>query len=268
MGFLILDQSKCKKDGICINECPFNLIETDEETGYPRSTENAEAICNSCGHCIAVCPHDALSHKYVPIAESPLIDRKLAINEDQAVQFLRSRRSIRKFKDKPVEKEKIQRLIEIARYAPTARNAQLLEWTVYTDKEIMRTLSKHTVDWMRENVSRAPYFSNIVKAWEKGEDGILRNAPVLLFVSAPKESAFGLVDLSLALCYLDLAAPAFGLGTCWAGLLEGALLNWPPARRVLDPGDDRPHHYPMMLGYPDVRYRRLPQRRKPKITWK
>jgi nitroreductase/NAD-dependent dihydropyrimidine dehydrogenase PreA subunit len=268
MDFLILDHNKCKKDRICVNECPFGLIETDKENGYPRSIENAEEICNACGHCVAVCPHDALSHKYVPLKESPLIDGSNAINEKQTVQFLRSRRSIRRFKDMPVEKEKIQRLIEIARYAPTAGNAQQLEWMVYTDKEGMHVLSKHTADWMRENAARAPYFSTIVEAWDAGIDQILRNVPVLLFVSAPKESAFGMTDLSLAFSYLDLAAPIFGLGTCWAGLLEGALKNWPPARKALGLTDDRPHHYPMMLGYPDVHYRRLPQRRKPKITWK
>jgi nitroreductase/NAD-dependent dihydropyrimidine dehydrogenase PreA subunit len=268
MSLLILDQNKCKKDLICVNECPFGIIEVDKENGYPLLTENGKTLCNSCGHCVAVCPHDALSHKYVPIEESPLIDEKLAVSESQAVQFLRSRRSIRRFKDKYVEKEKIQQLIEIARYAPTAANAQQLEWMVYTDKDKMKELSKHTSDWMRENINRAPYFSHIIEAWDAGEDQILRKAPVLLVVSAPKESAHGMVDLSLALSYLELTAPLFGLGTCWGGLLEGALKSYPAARKVINLSDDRPHHYPMMLGYPAAHYRRLPQRRKPKIVWK
>jgi nitroreductase len=67
----------------------------------------------------------------------------LFISEEQAVQFLRSRRSIRAFiKDRPVEKETIKKLIEIARYAPTGGNSQMVEWTVFTDKAKMKELSR------------------------------------------------------------------------------------------------------------------------------
>ena len=64
------------------------------------------------------------------------------IDEAKAVQFLRSRRSIRLFKDKPVEKEKIQGLIEIARYAPTAGNSQLVEWLVFSDRNTVKEFAK------------------------------------------------------------------------------------------------------------------------------
>ncbi|MFH0976099.1 MAG: nitroreductase family protein [Spirochaetota bacterium] len=272
--YLIIDRTKCKKDMLCIDECPFNLIETDKENGYPKLIPNAEKICNSCGHCVAVCPHDAISHTNVPIEESPLIDDKLAINKDQAIQFLRSRRSIRRFKDKAVEKEKIEQLIEIAKYAPTARNAQRLEWLVYTDKAEMKALSGFAVDWIRDDIKKhngvpsAPYYPLIVEAWEAGKDMILRDAPALIIISAPKDVVYGMVDISLALSYLELSAPLFGLGTCWAGLLENALKNWPSAFKSLGLAEDRIHHYPMMLGYPVPRYYRLPQRRKPRITWK
>jgi nitroreductase len=42
---------------------------------------------------------------------------------------------------------------------------------------------------------------------------------VLVVASAPKEATNGMVDVTLALSYLDLLAPTMGLGTCWAGLL-------------------------------------------------
>jgi len=274
MELLIVDETRCKKDKICVIECPFGILEMDVTKGYPQLTLGGEVICNACGHCVAVCPHDALHHKYVPIDESPIVVKDLAITDAQAIQFLRSRRSIRRFKDKPVEKEKIQRLIETARYAPTARNAQLLEWVVITDKAELKALAKLTVDWIRHDLERdpeqprAPYFPLMVAAWDAGNDMILRDTPALIIASAPKESAFGLVDLTLALSYLELMAPTLDLGTCWAGLLEGALLHWPPARGALGLSDDRPYHYPMMLGYPVAHYLRLPQRRRPKITWR
>lgn len=274
MGWLIVDEEKCVKDGICVEECPFGIIEMDPSTGYPILVSGGETICNGCGHCVAICPYDALSHKYVLIDESPLIEEDRVISEAQVRQLLRARRSIRRFKQMAVEKEKLEGLIDIARYAPNARNAQLLEWLVITDKTELKILSKLTVDWMRDDIEknpdnpRAAYFPRMVAGWEEGKDMILWDAPALIFVSAPKEAPFGLVDLSIALSYLELTAPTMGLGTCWAGLLEGALLFWPPARDALGITRERPYHYPMMIGYPAPSYHRLPQRKKPKITWR
>ena len=118
MGLLIVDQDKCQKDGLCAKECPMAIILLQDKESYPELVPGGELLCNLCGHCVAVCPHGALSHTQVPLADCPPLKKDLVINEEQAVQFLRSRRSIRFFKDRPVEKETIQKLIKIARYAP------------------------------------------------------------------------------------------------------------------------------------------------------
>jgi len=273
MGLLIVDESKCNQDGICARECPMAIIRIKENETYPQLVPGGEQSCLICGHCVAVCPHGAMSHAQVPIEDCPPIDKKLAINEAQAIQFLRSRRSIRLYKGQPVEREKIQKLIEIARYAPTASNTQLVEWQVYTDKAKIKEIVRLSVEWMRSEikkdpqVARASYMPLIVAAWDAGIDALLRNTPVLIVASAPKEHSNGMVDITLALSYLELAAAPLGLGTCWAGLLQGVLLSWQPLREALGIPVKHSHHYPMMLGYPMFKYRRLPARKAPKITW-
>jgi nitroreductase/ferredoxin len=276
MGFLRVDASKCKKDGLCVRECPATIIKLDEVNGYPDIVPGGEALCCLCGHCVAVCPSGALSHERIPIQTSPLIKKKLAINEEQAVQFLRSRRSIRFYEHKTVEREKIQRLIEVARYAPTGSNMQLVEWLVLSDKSVINKLAGMTIDWLRQcleddpGIAKAhPRFPSIVAKWESGHDFVLRGAPILVVASAPRQAENGFVDVTLALCYLDLLAPTMGLGTCWAGLLQGALLFSPSLREIVGIPAEHSHHYPMMLGYPKVkRYFRLPERKPPKITFK
>lgn len=274
MAFLIIDKSKCKKDGICAGECPGGLIKLQEDTGYPAIIPGGVRGCNLCGHCVAACPQGALAHSDIPAEDCPGIKPELSINEEQAVQFLRSRRSIRVYQDKPVEKEKITRLIETARYAPTGGNGQLIEWLVLTDKTRMHALAGRTVDSIRQAIEanpqvliRQPYLPLVVKAWEAGIDSILRGAPALVVASAPKEAPDGLVDLSLALSYLDLVAPTMGLGTCWAGLLQHALLSAPSLKEFLGMPVEHPHFYPMMLGYPKAKYYQLPGRKPPKITF-
>lgn len=273
MGLLIVDENKCKKDGICAKDCPTAIIKLKEKETYPEIVRGGENFCLTCGHCIAVCPHGALSHSLIPLEDCPPIEKTLAITGAQAVQFLRSRRSIRFFKDKPVEKEKIIELIDIGRYAPTASNTQLVEWLVLTEKEKIKAIARQTVDWMRSVMQKNPqsptvaYMPMIIAAWDVGVDAVLRGAPVLVVASAPKEANNGMVDLTLALSYLELAAPTRGIGTCWAGLLQAALLSHPPLKEALGLPGQHPHHYPMMLGYSKAKYFRLPERKPPKITW-
>ncbi len=273
MGLLVINESKCKRDGICVLECPTTIIQFPESPGCPEIVQGGENRCLFCGHCVAVCPHGALSHVRIPAEDSPAIRKELSINEEEAVQFLRSRRSIRRYKDKPVEQEKIVRLIEVARYAPTAGNSQLVEWLVLGDKSRIHKIAGLTVDWLRRMLrdpdlaAARPYLPLVVAAWDAGNDSILRSAPVVIVASAPRQAMNGMVDLTLALSYLDLLAPTMQLGTCWAGLLQGALLSSPSVREAVGIPEGHIHHYPMMLGYPEVKYHRLPERKQPRIIF-
>jgi nitroreductase/ferredoxin len=274
MSLLIVDENKCKQDGLCARDCPTAIIRLKGKESFPELVPGSEASCLVCGHCVAVCPHGALSHKMVPLSNCPSIQKELVIDEAQVAQFLRSRRSIRHFEDRPIEKEKIQKLIEVARYAPTASNSQQVEWLVFNDKDAIRGFAKIAVDWARDLLEKdpaaaqLPYLSGIVAAWNAGYDSLLRGAPAMVMALAPKEDRNGMVNLTLALSYLELAAPSLGLGACWAGLLQGALLTWPPLQKAIGLPKNQFHHYPMMLGYPKAKYFRMPERKSPTITWK
>ncbi len=274
MGMISIDGDKCKRDGICVRECPTAIIKLKDKESVPQLMRGGDESCLRCGHCVSVCPHGALSHRDIPLEACPPIEKDLSVTLEQVVQLLRSRRSVRLFKDKPVEKEIVQQLIEIARYAPTGSNMQLLNWTVFTDREKIHSLAGLAADWMKHELEKedtalkASYMPNIVAAWEFGYDAILRSAPGLIVASAPKEAGNGLVDISIALAYLELAAPSMGLGTCWAGLLQGALLSWDPLKEAIGLPTGHRYHYPMMIGYAKPKYYRLPERKPPRITFK
>ncbi|MFH1122168.1 MAG: nitroreductase family protein [Pseudomonadota bacterium] len=274
MTLIEVDVSKCKRDGVCASECPAGIIQLKDKASFPEVVPGGEEACLVCGHCVAACPHGALSHAQIPAQGCPPVRKDLVVGPEQAVQFLRSRRSIRQYRDAPVEKEKVQKLIEIARYAPTGGNTQLLEWWVFTDRNQLKRFAEMAVDWIRDLLRKAspaifpPYFARILAGWEAGHDTILRKAPVLILASAPAETPNGMVEIAAALTYLQLAALPFGLGTCWAGLLQRALLHSQPLKQAFGLPEKAPHHYPMMLGYPRLEYHRLPKRKPPKIMWK
>ena len=274
MGLLIVDESKCKRDGICAQVCPSQIIVLKGDKGFPEIPAKFEAGCIQCGHCVAVCPHGALSHGELPSAACPPIDPALAPSEAQAEQFLRSRRSIRVFRDQVVEKEKIERLIEIARYAPTAGNSQRVRWRVVTDREIIAQAADLTVAYLRQVIDTRPknsypaYYPAIVAGHRAGRDPIMRRAPVLLVASNPPMASNGMVDIAVALANLELMASVLGRGTCWAGVVGTALMNAPRLKSLLALPEDHAHFYSMLLGYPRHRYQRLPERRPPVIDWR
>ena len=65
-----------------------------------------------------------------------------------------------------------------------------------------------------------------------------------------------------------MAAPSFGLGTCWAGFFQFAATFWPPLKEALQLPEDHASFGAMMVGYPKYRYQRLPLRNDAQITWR
>ena len=275
MSLLTIDELKCKKDGLCVMDCPTAIIRQRDKDSYPVMISRGPQACLLCGHCVAVCPHDALDHVNIPMKDSPAILKNLDISPDQAAQFLRSRRSIRRFKDKPVAKEAIAPLINTARCAPTGSNSQLISWTVHTNAANLKAMSDMTIDWMRESVKSGgtdpmtSYLPMIIAAYDAGINGITHNAPAIVFASTPDASGDRTVDIAIALSYFELAAWANGLGTCWLGLITRAMGSYEPLQELVGlPEGHKQYFYPMVIGYPKFKYHRLPERKPARINWK
>ena len=149
----------------------------------------------------------------------------------------------------------------------------MVEWVAFTDPDAIKGIAEQTMAWMKEVVEKAPqsvppYFPLIIGAWDMGYDCVTWSAPALVLASAPKKAISGMVDLTLALSYFELAAPKLGLGTCWAGNVYGAVRASAGAREAVGLPEGHPHYYPMMIGYPQFTYHRLPERKALVIHWK
>jgi len=266
-----VDAKKCSRDQACIRACPVSILRMKD---VPEMIPGRERACLRCGHCVAVCPRGALTHRDVPLESCPPVEQGRSLDEARAVQFLRSRRSMRVYLDRLVETERLERLIDVARYAPTASNRQSVKWLVIRDRERVRGLARLAVDWMRGVAAKGPedavpaYMRRLVSAWDAGSDVITRGAPALVVAHDSADNDNGMVDLSVALSYLELAAQPLGLAACWGGLLQRALLASPALKEALGLPAGHPHHYPMMVGYPGLKYHRLPERRPPAIEWR
>jgi len=270
MDLFEVNQKTCNQDGICAKACPAGLIDFQKDR-YPTPVTEADELCIGCGHCVAVCPTGSLSHRKMSVAQCPPIKKDFQLTAGQCEHFLRSRRSMRVYKNKPVAREELLRLIEMARYAPTGRNSQCVEWLVLSNRDELNHLTSIIADWMRWATSNMPENALLdweLKRWEGGRDAILRGAPVVIVTHAEKDNRMAPVDCTIALTYLELAAASMGLGCCWAGFFKSAATTFTPMMEALSLPDGHQCFGAMMVGYPKLRYHRMPLRKPPDITWR
>lgn len=273
MELFQIDRKTCNKDGICAAVCPSRIIVMDKE-GYPAAVPKAEKGCIRCGHCVAACPTGSLDHRAMAADQCPSVRPDWHLSPEHAAHFLRSRRSIRTFKSKPVEPEAIERLIRTARYAPSGRNAQDAQWLVLGNAEEIRKKACLVADWMRWAVENDPetarqmYLKKILGTWERGTEIIFREAPVVIIAHAEHDNPRAQTTCTIALTYMELAAMGMGLGCCWAGYFMKAAVEYPPLTEALDLPEGHQCFGAMMVGLPKFTYHRLPLRDEPKIIWR
>jgi nitroreductase/NAD-dependent dihydropyrimidine dehydrogenase PreA subunit len=273
MPLFTIDEEKCRRDGICAAECPVGIILPPEGDQTPAPTPDADELCINCGHCVAVCPHGALALTTMGPEDCPPVHKDWGLSVERAEHFLRARRSIRVYRDKPVPREIITRLIDIARYAPSGHNTQPVRWRVIYDSAKLPELAGLVVDWVRYMIKEMPelalslHMDRVVDKWEKGFDAVLRGAPHLIIAHGEKDERSAPAGCTIALTHLDLAAPSFGLGVCWAGYFTAAAQTWPPLQAALGLPEGHQVFGTMMIGHPRFEYHRLPLRNEPVITW-
>ena len=272
MELITVNLETCNKDGICADVCPAGILEFIE--GSPIPIDAADELCIRCGHCVAICPTASLTHIDIPLESCTPIAKELSITLEQTEQFLRSRRSIRQYKNKPVDKSELKRLIEIARYAPSGHNLQPVEWLVLGDKAELKRLSGIVVEWMHWMLTNMPdvassmHMDLTVDRYENGYDVILRDAPAVIVAHAHKDNRVAPAACTIALTYLELASTTMGMGACWAGYFNAAATTFPPMKEALDLPEDHQAFGSMMVGYPKYRYQRMPSRNEPTVTWR
>jgi len=274
MNLVEIDAEKCQRDGICVAECPLRLIELKPGDAAPEAIAEADELCIRCGHCVAVCPTGALSHKNLSPANCPPVRKEMALGPEQAEYFLRSRRSIRAYKKAPVDRDTLSKMIDIARFAPSGHNSQPVRWLVVHESQEVLRMAGMVIDWMRYVQKEHPAMAltlrmdRAITAWEAGMDPICRNAPHIVVACGDKSNMMAQTACVIALTYLELTAPAFGLGACWAGYFNAAAASWPPLKSALSLPENHAGYGAMMVGYPRFAYHRLPARKEADISWR
>ena len=278
---------KCDRCGRCVKDCAAGVWRDID--GEP--TPVAPQLCNLCSHCLAVCPRNAIEHDLLDKAQVRSITKDL-INPDAYREIVMTRRSVRHYKKKPVPRETIEAILDLARYSPTASNAQNVQYTIVTNMDLMRRVSKRIFGlgkrankWLTSKRGKL-----LLKAFEKtdfgksfgryisvmdyykdqteaGRDYILHNAPVLILIHAPSRANFACDNCNIAAANITNYAHALGLATCYLGFITMFLRFDRTMRSWFDIPKGQRVFASLVLGYPLYSHTFSVSRNRPTARW-
>lgn len=134
------------------------------------------------------------------------------VQKNATIKTIYERRAVRKYLDKPVAKEIIEELLDAARMAPSAINKQPWRFYILTNKDTIESFSKQITKAAASHYHLA-FASGII-----GKNyNVFHGAPVVIFITAPKDNAWAPLDIGMCAQNIMLAAKSLGLDTCPVG---------------------------------------------------
>lgn len=270
----------CTNCGICIAECPSKTIK--------KETESARIInegCIECSHCGMVCPVNAVRVDGKELPSYPESMENLTL-EEKTDHLIQSKRSVRKYKTAPINKEDLQAIILAGETTATASNTQHCDALIFQGPEVTALASSIAgillkITILGQNSLGRGFmklaglkryadkevitgFHSLLKKTQEGKaDPLFYKAPAVVILTYPKKGKrFGLTDCGIAGENMMLAAHSRNIGSCMIGFAQVALFSKKQRVKLGIPAD-RKIGLIFTLGYTENKYLRYPARK----TW-
>jgi ferredoxin len=292
---ITIDEEKCTGCGLCVSVCKdFGLKLVTKKV---KVSETPCFGCIGCGHCMAICPSNAIEIHGRELSPSDLFDlpdQTKATTYEQLLFLLQRRRSIREFKDIPIENALIAKILDAAKTAPMGLPPSDVNVLILDNPGKVRTFARDFCDYlegMKWFVS--DWFLTLMKPfWGKANDELFRgfvkpmfhifidnmrkgvnlvnyDAPLAMyFYGSPYTDP---ADSIVAATYAMLAAEALGLGTCMLGAVHPLIQSGKKAKRFREQQGikyaSREGVF-VIFGYPGVKYQKGIHRTFASITTK
>ncbi len=287
----VIDAEKCNGCELCVKVCPSETISMQD--GKARVTGDRSL---QCGHCMAVCPVDAVrvgaidAHS-LSFDNFDLKNRWLPhgdFDTDHLVQLMASRRSCRNYTEQVVDRSILEDLVKIGTTAPSSTNCQKWTFTVLPDRSAVNELGQRIGLFFKklnrlaekrlickalkligkpalDNYYREFYQSVKagLKAYElHGHDLLFHGAPALIVVATRPGGSGRMEDALLATQNILLAAHSMGLGTCLIGFAVEAMKYDTTIQQFMTIPAEETVCSVIAIGYPDEEYVGLTGRKK------
>lgn len=260
---VLINEKTCIGCGKCADDCVGNAL----------SLAQGKAVyagqCIQCGHCVAICPADSVSIPDYDMADVEEYDKdSFTVSADKLLHAVKFRRSTRQFKELKVETEKLQAMVQAGRYSATGSNLQKCGFVIVQNE--LETLKEKVwagIEQTAKSEDDGSLMMSAIKGFltmrnETGVDFLFRNAPCVLYITADST-----LDGGLAAQSMEMMAVSQGLGVLYNGFLQRATPLNPEVCSWLGMSDS-PIQACMLVGYPDVTYKRTAPRKPADVIWK
>lgn len=258
-----INKEACIGCGACVKDCPGRALELkDKKAEYIRK-------CIQCGHCVAVCPVNAVSIPDYDMAEVEEFDRDtFVLDPDVYLHAVKFRRSIRQFKNMPVEREKLERVLNAGRYTATAKNEQGCKFTLIQEElpEFKELFWKELPGIIEALEEESPLYARVFRSFyrkyqeDPSADNFFFDTPSFLVITAKN-----VLDAGLAAANIENMAVAEGMGALYSGYTRAVIEASKNIREWLGIGS-RTVACCMLIGYPAVTYKRTAPRKQGNIV--
>jgi nitroreductase len=203
---------------------------------------------------------------------TPFDPETFSVPPENLLNFIKFRRSIRSFKETPVEREKIEKILQAAAWSPTGGNRRLFRYVVIDGNEKIRNfaarglkaLDRYAASIPPEKVVTLPnpkyleIWKTMYRLFEtNGTDRLLFDAPLVITLvgSTPDK-----LDAGIASSNMELMASALGLGACYIGFFGLAAEVDPDLKKSLGITPKETILTTLIFGYTDRKYLRTVNR--------
>lgn len=260
-----IEKELCMGCGACAADCPGKVIKIED------GKADVSRECLLCGHCVAICPVRAVSIPEYDMADVEEYDREtFTVVPEQFLHAVKFRRSIRDFKPQPLEKEKLERILNAGRYTATAKNTQGCTFVLVQERlEEFKQLVWEEIPGIVEGIKDelplyGKLFGGFYRRWktDHSRDALFFNTTSFLLIAADN-----MWDAGLSAANMENMTVAEGGGMLYSGYLQRLIARSPKLKEWLGIGE-KPVACCMLLGYPAVAYERTAPRKKADIIWK
>lgn len=185
------------------------------------------------------------------------------------IETIKSRRCVREYKDDPIPGEELEFLIDCARYAPSGFNMQPWSFLVVTNKDVKHNISEQGKKFMipmleaiENKDEKVQGFLTFLKT--DGTD-MFYNAPALVIILGNQNAMTTDYDCAMAAQNMMLAAHSRGIGSCWIGGIQPALMDEEFLKELGAP-DGYKSVAPLIFGYPKSETV-VPEKHEPEVVW-